>query len=70
MNSFGMDAALVADILAGDVPDDAGLIWNFRGALACFYGGIGLLWLAAVLTFITGWDYLTKSMPFLREGSG
>lgn len=70
MNSFGMDAALVADILAGDVPDDAGLIWNFRGALACFYGGIGLLWLAAVLTFITGWDYPTKSMPFLREGSG
>ena len=33
------------------------------------YGlGLGLLWLAAALTLITGWDYFTKSLPYLRPG--
>lgn len=67
MNSFGMDAAMVADILNGNVADEGGLIWNFRAMMASFYGGIALLWLAAVLTFVTGWDYFTKALPYLRE---
>jgi CDP-diacylglycerol--glycerol-3-phosphate 3-phosphatidyltransferase len=29
--------------------------------------GIGLLWVAAVLTALTGWEYFSKSLPFLRE---
>jgi phosphatidylglycerophosphate synthase len=29
--------------------------------------GIWLLWLAALLTVVTGWEYFTKSLPFLRE---
>ncbi len=29
--------------------------------------GLGLIWLAATLTFLTGWDYFTKSLPFLKE---
>ena len=29
--------------------------------------GVGLLWLAAVLTLVTGWDYFRKAMPHLRE---
>ncbi|MEJ2036094.1 MAG: CDP-diacylglycerol--glycerol-3-phosphate 3-phosphatidyltransferase [Maritimibacter sp.] len=29
--------------------------------------GIVLLWIAAGLTTITGWDYFRKAMPFLRE---
>lgn len=29
--------------------------------------GIVLLWLAAGLTFLTGWDYFRKAMPFLKE---
>jgi CDP-diacylglycerol--glycerol-3-phosphate 3-phosphatidyltransferase len=29
--------------------------------------GIVLLWIAAVLTLVTGWDYFRKSMPFLKE---
>lgn len=29
--------------------------------------GLVLIWIAAVLTAITGWDYLAKAMPFLRE---
>ena len=29
--------------------------------------GLGLLWLAAGLTLITGFDYLRKASPYLRE---
>ena len=29
--------------------------------------GLGLIWIAAALTFLTGWDYFTKSLPFLKE---
>ncbi len=30
--------------------------------------GLVLIWVAAVLTMITGWDYFRKSMPFLKDG--
>jgi len=29
--------------------------------------GLVLMWIAAVLTAITGWDYLRKALPFLRD---
>ncbi len=29
--------------------------------------GIVLLWVAGLLTVITGWDYFRKALPFLRE---
>lgn len=29
--------------------------------------GLWLIWLAAILTAVTGWDYFRKSMPYLRE---
>ena len=29
--------------------------------------GIWLLWLAALLTVVTGWEYFSKSLPFLRD---
>jgi CDP-diacylglycerol--glycerol-3-phosphate 3-phosphatidyltransferase len=29
--------------------------------------GLALIWLAAGLTAITGWDYFRKAMPYLRE---
>lgn len=29
--------------------------------------GLALIWVAAMLTLLTGWDYFRKSLPFLRE---
>ena len=29
--------------------------------------GLVLMWIAALLTAITGWDYLQKALPFLRD---
>lgn len=31
------------------------------------WAGLFLIWLAAILTFVTGWDYFTKSLPYLKE---
>lgn len=33
-------------------------VWNF---------GLVLIWIAAILTLISGWDYLRKSLPFLKD---
>ncbi|WP_299304303.1 CDP-diacylglycerol--glycerol-3-phosphate 3-phosphatidyltransferase [uncultured Litoreibacter sp.] len=67
METFGMDPAIVDAILAGTEEDVFGLRWKAAGWEASFYGGIALLWVAAVLTLITGFDYLRKAMPHLRE---
>ncbi|MDQ2091730.1 CDP-diacylglycerol--glycerol-3-phosphate 3-phosphatidyltransferase [Marimonas arenosa] len=29
--------------------------------------GVGLLWFAALLTLVTGWEYFRKALPYLRE---
>jgi cardiolipin synthase len=31
------------------------------------YGGLLLLWIAAGLTAITGWDYFSKARPYLKD---
>ena len=30
--------------------------------------GLLLIWIAAILTAITGWDYFRKALPWLRDG--
>ena len=34
---------------------------------AATWTGLALIWVAAVLTAVTGWDYFRKALPFLRE---
>ena len=29
--------------------------------------GLGMIWFAAALTFVTGWDYFVKALPFLKD---
>ena len=62
----GMDDTLISQILDGKEEDLVGLRWNYYGTIWSYWVGISLLWLAAALTFITGWDYLTKAMPYLK----
>ena len=45
----------------GDVPTGP------SGAAVATWIGLALIWLAAALTAITGWEYLRKAAPFLRE---
>lgn len=69
MSVFGMDQALIEAILSGEEEDLLGLSWKVTGMEWSGRIGLWLLWLAAALTAITGFDYLAKSMPHLRENS-
>lgn len=69
MWSWGMTPDMVAGILDGRVPDELGLGQVRLGFMVSYYGGLGLLGLAAALTLATGIDYLRKAIPFLREGA-
>ncbi len=67
MSSFGMDEALVSQIYSGEVEDINGLRWKLEGMFWSGRIGLWLLWIAATLTLITGYDYLRKAMPHLKE---
>jgi len=54
----GLQMAALGTLLAGDSGAAAlGLAWLPVGAI-----GVAMLWVAAVLTLITGWDYLTAGL--------
>ena len=52
--------------LAGEGDLRAGFSW---AALAT-HTGLALIWIAGLLTAITGWDYFRKSLPYLKEDRG
>jgi len=55
-----------ASKLAVTEEDLVGLKWNYLGTYYSYWVGVVLLWIAGVLTLITGLDYLRKAMPFLK----
>lgn len=63
----GVDPQMLIDILSGAASDPQGLCWKYFGMDLSYYSGIVLLWIAAALTLITGWDYFIKALPFLKE---
>lgn len=67
MWTYGMSPEIVDGVLSGAIPDELGLIVVYNLLLASSYSGLIFLWVAGLLTFITGWDYFVKALPFLRE---
>ncbi|MEM1372664.1 MAG: CDP-diacylglycerol--glycerol-3-phosphate 3-phosphatidyltransferase, partial [Pseudomonadota bacterium] len=67
VQSLAMTEQMVIDAIEGTGPDELGLRWKYYGLLISWWGGIITLWLAALLTLITGWDYFTKSRPYLTD---
>lgn len=65
--TIGMDNSIIEGIMSGAVPDEVGLHFNAMMWKVSWWGGVVLLWLAAALTLLTGWDYLSKAFPFLRD---
>ncbi len=67
MWTWGMDQDMVRRILSGAVEDELGLRGVYQGAVWTAQAGLVLIWIAAVLTFITGADYFRKAAPFLKD---
>ena len=67
MSTWGMDEEMVHGIILGDVEDLQGLGWQYTGMVWSGRIGVALLWLAAALTAITGFDYFRKALPHLKE---
>ncbi|MCP5075282.1 MAG: CDP-diacylglycerol--glycerol-3-phosphate 3-phosphatidyltransferase [Rhodobacteraceae bacterium] len=67
MRTYGMSPDIVNQIFAGETEDiyHLQLLWN--GIQASWWGGVTLLWIAGVLTLVTGFDYFFKALPFLRD---
>lgn len=66
MSSFGMTGEMFFEIINGSLPDEVGLRWKFSGMQLTANLGIGLLWVAMLLTAITGVDYFRKALPHLK----
>ena len=69
MSAYGMDTALVNDILTGAEKDLHGLSWKFQGMIWAGRIGLVLLWIASILTLLTGIDYFLKARPFLKDNA-
>ncbi|WP_438991596.1 CDP-diacylglycerol--glycerol-3-phosphate 3-phosphatidyltransferase [Lentibacter sp.] len=67
MAAWGMDEALFEAIMSGAEDDLQGLRWKAEGMYWAGQVGVVLLWLAAILTMVTGWDYFRKSLPHLKD---
>lgn len=67
MSAYGMDQAMVDGIMLGEIEDLQGLRWKFAGMEWSGWIGLLLLWVAAILTLVTGAEYLRKALPHLRE---
>jgi CDP-diacylglycerol--glycerol-3-phosphate 3-phosphatidyltransferase len=67
MSTWGMDDQMISGMLLGEIEDTQGLQWKLQGMEITERAGLWLLWLAAALTAISGWDYFRKALPHLKE---
>lgn len=59
---------VVYDLLIENGPRDWNMVWIASlGGSAVWTLGLVLIWVAAVLTLLTGWDYFSKSLPHLKD---
>jgi len=65
--SSGMSDEIVSGILDGSIEDVYGLSWIIPGVDWSNTIGGWLLWVAGLLTLITGLDYFRKALPILKE---
>ena len=65
--SSGMSDEIVIGIMEGEIEDKFGLRWIITALDWSTILGPWLLWIAAALTMITGFDYFRKSLPILKE---
>ena len=63
----GMDSEILTGVLEGQIEDVNGVGWYLNAMNGSWWIGVGLLWIASILTLLTGLDYFRKALPYLRE---
>jgi CDP-diacylglycerol--glycerol-3-phosphate 3-phosphatidyltransferase len=63
----GMTTEQYAEAVSAGLADPIRACGNRDCASYANLVGIALLWLAAFLTAVTGWEYFSKSLPYLRD---
>ena len=63
----GMNAEIYNRVMSGTIEDVNGVASYAMWMDGTWTVGVALLWVAAALTALTGWDYFVKSLRFLRE---
>jgi CDP-diacylglycerol--glycerol-3-phosphate 3-phosphatidyltransferase len=63
----GMTTDQYAEAVSAGLADPVRACGNRDCASYANLVGIWLMWLAAALTLVTGWEYFRKSLPYLRE---
>jgi phosphatidylglycerophosphate synthase len=61
------DRALIAEMTAAGGEGIDLVTVATGGGEVVWSVGLALIWIAAVLTLITGWDYFRKAAPHLKE---
>jgi CDP-diacylglycerol--glycerol-3-phosphate 3-phosphatidyltransferase len=65
--SYGLGPEMTQAVLTGEVADELGLGRALMWTSLTWWAGVTLLWIAAVLTLLTGLDYFRKALPYLRD---
>ena len=65
MAVMGMSTEQIGAVIAGEGPLWPRALWWASGGL--YLIGVALLWVAALLTGLTGLDYFRKALPHLRD---
>lgn len=63
----GMTPEQYAEAVSAGLADPIRTCGNRDCAAFATNVGLVLIWIAAILTMVTGWDYFRKSLPYLRE---
>jgi CDP-diacylglycerol--glycerol-3-phosphate 3-phosphatidyltransferase len=65
---LGMTPEQYADAVKAGTHDPVRACFRPNCASVAGYVGLFLIWVAAALTLVTGWDYFRKALPYLKEG--
>jgi len=65
--SFAMEPQYALQVMTGEIEGEGNLRALYQTYQVLDKAGLWLLWLAAVLTFVTGADYFRKALPYLKD---
>lgn len=67
IEEWGMNKNMLETAISEITTERESLTWMYWGAYVFWIFGVLFLWIAGILTFITGIDYLKKSLPYLKD---